>query len=122
MSKTLGANSTFTRSINSAGWALFFIWAGTALLADIGWTWWLIGAAIIILGVQAALYLKGERPDIFILAVGIVLLTGSIFDMIGSAFSFIPAFLIVIGVAMLANSVRGHPRAAMPEAGGVDRR
>ena len=115
MSKRLGANSTFARSIDSVGWALFFVWAGTALLAGIGWTWWLIGAAIIILGVQAALFLKGDRLDIFMLALGAVLLVGSIADMLGSAWSFIPAFLIVIGVLMLADTFRARPRGRMPE-------
>lgn len=35
MSKRLGANSTFARSIDSIGWALFFMWVGIALLAHV---------------------------------------------------------------------------------------
>jgi hypothetical protein len=104
--KMLAANSTFARSIDSAGWALFFIWAGTALLAKISWNWWLAGTAILILGAQAALLLGRERLDTFMLALGVVLLAGSIADMLGCAWSLVPALLIVIGLMMLSASLR----------------
>lgn len=108
MGKIPAANSTFARSVDSAGWALFFIWAGAALLANIGWTWWLAGTAAIVLGTQAALLLRGDRPDYFMLAIGLALLAGSIADMLGSGWSFVPALLIAIGLLMLADSLRGH--------------
>lgn len=110
MVKILAANSTFSRSIDSAGWALFFIWAGTALLAKISWNWWLAGTAILILGVQAALLLGRERLDTFMLAVGLVLLAGSIADKFGFAWPFVPALLIVIGLTMLFDALRNPAR------------
>ena len=100
---------------SSVGWALFFIWAGTALLTGIGWTWALIGTAVIILGVQAILLLRGEPMDAFMVAVGIVLLGGAIADLGGIAWSFIPVALIVIGVGMLAGTLRAWGQDARPE-------
>ena len=110
MVKILAANSTFSRSIDSAGWALFFIWAGTSLLTKISWNWWLAGTAILILGAQAALLLGRERLDTFMLALGVVLLAGSIADMLGFAWPFVPALLIVIGLMMLSASLRNPAR------------
>lgn len=102
----ISANPTFVRRIDAAGWAVFFIWAGAALLAGIGWTWTLIGTAIVILAVQAILLFRREPMDVFMVAVGIVLLGGSVADLYGVPWTFIPAALIVIGVGMLAGTLR----------------
>lgn len=112
----ISASATFVRRIDAAGWALFFIWAGAALLTGVGWTWALIGTAIIILGVQAILFVRGEPLDAFMVAVGIVLLGGSIADLSGLPWSFVPAALIVIGVGMLAGTLRDWGQQRGPEA------
>ena len=97
---------SLAHTIDSIGWAVFFIWTGTALLAGLTMTWLLIGAAVIILGVQAMLHLKGERVDLFVAAVGLVLLVGAIADGYGSPWYLIPVLLIVIGLAMLVTTMR----------------
>jgi hypothetical protein len=109
MSNTSRANSTFARSIDSIGWALFFMWVGIAMLANFSWTVSLIGTAVIVLGVQGALFFRRERLDIFMLAIGVVLLFGTITDMYGLPLSLIPALLIVIGIMMFADALRAHP-------------
>ena len=106
MANRFGANSTFARSIDAAGWALFFMWIGVALLAGLTWTVSLIGTAVIILGVQAVLLVRREKLDVFMAAVGAVLLVGAITDVYGSIWSLFPALLIVIGIAMLADTLR----------------
>ena len=112
----ISANGTFVRRIDAAGWAIFFIWAGAALLTGIGWTWALVGTAAIILAVQAILFARGEPLDVFMVAVGAVLLCGSIADLSGLPWSFVPAALIVIGVGMLAGTLRDWGRQRGPEA------
>ena len=42
------------RKIDTAGWGLFFIWMGIAILANLGWGVGLIGAGLIILWALAA--------------------------------------------------------------------
>ena len=42
------------RKLDAAGWGLFFIWTGIAVLADVGWGVGLIGVGVIILGGLAA--------------------------------------------------------------------
>ena len=112
----ISANGTFARRIDAAGWAVFFIWVGISLLTGIGWTWSLVGTAAIILAVQAALLLRGEAVDLFMAAVGIVLLGGSVADLYGLPWSFLPAALIVIGVAMLGGALRAGGSESRPEA------
>ncbi len=116
MSKNFGANSSFARSTDAVGWALFFVWIGIALLTDIGWTWSLAGMAAIILGMQVALFIQGERLDVFMLALSVVLLSGAAADVFGSAWSLIPALLIVLGVAMLADALRTGSRRRITKA------
>ena len=112
----ISANGTFARRIDAAGWALFFIWTGLALLAGIGWSWALVGTAAIILAVQTVLLLRGEPVDIFMAAIGLVLLGGSVADLYGLPWSFLPAALIVIGVAMLLGALRSGGPDSRPEA------
>ena len=100
------ANSDFSRSVDTIGWALFFVWVGVALLSNMSWTGALGGAAAIILGVQAALYFQGERVDLFMTAVALVLIVAIVTDLSGSTWSLFPALLIIIGIAMLANTLR----------------
>lgn len=111
----LHVDRSLARKIESAGWATFFIWVGAALLADVGWTWALIGTGMIVLAVQMALYLRGERIDAFMTAVGAVLVGGSIADLYGSPWSVIPAFLIVIGLAMLVDALRRTAHKPQPK-------
>lgn len=108
MSKRFRGNSTFARSVDSVGWALFFMWVGVVLLANLSWTVSLIGTAAIILAVQGTLYFRGERLDVFMAAVGVVLLVGAVTDVYGSVWSLFPALLIVIGIAMLADTLRAR--------------
>lgn len=115
MAKRFRTNSTFARSIDAAGWALFFIWVGIALLAGFGWTVSLIGTAAIILFVQAVLFFRGERLDVFMAAVGVVLLIGAIADVYGSIWTLFPALLIVVGIAMLADTFRRRTEQATDE-------
>jgi hypothetical protein len=42
------------QKIDAAGWGVFFIWIGVAVLADVGWGVGLIGVGVIILGGLAA--------------------------------------------------------------------
>ena len=105
----LHSKSTVARSIDSAGWALFFMWVGIALLAGFSWTVSLIGTAAIILTAQAALFFRGERLDVFMGAVGVVLLIGAVADVYGSPWTLFPALLIVIGIATLADTLRARP-------------
>jgi len=71
-----------TKKLEAAGWGLFFIWIGIALLADVGWGVGLLGVGIIILGAQVSRrYL-----------------------------ALVPILCIVAGVALLASALDAGPR------------
>lgn len=110
MRRRLGRNSTFARSVDAIGWAVFFMWVGVALLASFSWTVSLVGTAAIILAVQGTLLVRGERLDVFMAAIGVVLLIGAFADVDGSPWSLFPALLIVIGIAMLVDTLRRGQR------------
>jgi hypothetical protein len=42
------------RKLDAAGWGVFFVWMGIALLADVGWGVGLLGVGIIARGGQLA--------------------------------------------------------------------
>ncbi|MEI6609690.1 MAG: hypothetical protein WCO53_08085 [Deltaproteobacteria bacterium] len=46
--------SKLHRKLDVVGCALFFIWIGISILANLGWGVWLIGVGVIILGGLAA--------------------------------------------------------------------
>ena len=106
----IGSDKSFARKMDSIGWALFFVWVGVALLTNVSWTWALVGTAIIILGIQAILLLKGESIDLFMSAVGVVLLGGAVAHIYALRWSLFPAFLIVVGLVMLADTLRRPTR------------
>lgn len=89
------------------GWALLLIWIGIALLAQIGWGWALVGVSVIILGVQAALWQKGDIIDRFSVACGLVFLAAGVWLLLGLTWPLVPVLLIVMGVIMLWNALSG---------------
>ena len=46
------SEGTTARRIDGAGWGLFFLWVGVALLLDVGWGIGLLGVGILTLAMQ----------------------------------------------------------------------
>lgn len=100
-----------SRQIDAISWALFFIWVGFVLLADVSWVWSLLGISAIILGTQAVLHLRGDRVDVFWLVCGAALLASAIWLMLGLTWPLVPVLLVVLGVWMLVNALIGRAHA-----------
>ena len=100
--------SDLGHSIDSIGWALFFMWIGIVLLANLSWTMSLVGTALIVLAVQATLLARGERLDVFMAAMGVVLLIGAVSDIYGSVWSLFPALLVALGIVMFVDALRSR--------------
>jgi hypothetical protein len=95
------------RRIDGLGWALAFIWAGVALLADIGWGWLLAGLGVIILGAQAALRMSRARTSGFWIACGVVLLGSGVWELLRLQWPLAPVLFILVGVAILFSALGG---------------
>jgi hypothetical protein len=96
-----------SRRGDAIAWALFFIWIGVALLADIGWGWSLLGVSAIILGSQAVLYLSGEKIGGFSVACGLVFLAAGLWELLGLTWPLAPLLLVLVGLVMLGSALFG---------------
>jgi len=97
------------KKLESAGWALFFIWIGIALLAHVGWGVGLLGVGIITLGAQAARKYFGLKLEGFWVAVGFLFVVGGFCRLVNVQLGLLPILCIVAGVALLVSTlIRGR--------------
>jgi len=84
--------------------ALALIMTGALWLAPAGLLpegTWLAGAGAILLGLNAARRLRGLKASGFGVSVGLVALAAGIARILGADLPFVPALLIVFGVALV---------------------
>jgi hypothetical protein len=79
-----------TRQMDAITWALFLIWIGIAVLANVGWGWALLGMSGILLGGQATLARKAEKIDVFSVACGLMFLVGGTWVVLGLTWPLAP--------------------------------
>jgi hypothetical protein len=94
------------KKIDAAGWGLFFVWIGIALLAGVGWGVGLVGVGIITLGGQAARKRYGLALEGFWVIVGSLFVVGGAWELLGMEQSFVPFLLIIAGAALLLSVLR----------------
>lgn len=94
------------KRLDAAGWGLFFVWVGIALLADVGWGIGLLGVGIITLAEQAARRYFGIGIDGFWAVVGVLFLAGGLWELAKIEFSMVPILIILAGAAILASALK----------------
>lgn len=94
------------RRLDAAGWGLFFVWLGFALIANLGWGVALLGVGVITLGVQLARSQFGVRFESFWVAVGFLFAVSGVWEIFNFRIRLIPIVLIVAGAALLLSAVR----------------
>ena len=93
--------------IDAAAWALFFVWAGTSILANIRWGWFLVGVGAIVLAAEVALHLASEKIDGFWIACGIALLAAGAWELLSLTWPLLPVLLILLGAGTLWRALFG---------------
>lgn len=93
------------RQLDSVAWAVFFIWVGIAMLAQLPWGWFLVGVSVIILAVQIARWQMDMKIEGFWIACGTVLLAGGLWNLLDLPWPLAPILLILLGVALLGKAV-----------------
>ena len=104
------ARDTLNRRLEEIGWGLFFlmiggIWLFPQTVPDGAW---LIGAGLILLGINTVRQLSGIAMSWFTIALGIVALAAGLFDVFGVKLSLFAVLFIVLGVGMIAAPLFRH--------------
>jgi hypothetical protein len=98
-------SSERARQIDSAAWAVFFIWVGATMLAHVPWGWFLIGVGALILGAQICRWQMGLVVDGFGVACGVIFLAGGAWELLALRWPLAPVLLIVLGGYLLWKTV-----------------
>lgn len=97
------------KKLDAAGWGLFFIWIGIALIAHIGWGTALLGVGIIILGAQAARKYCDLKWEGFWVAFGFFFVVSGICNFFNVHLGFFLILCFVVGIALLVSALGGKP-------------
>lgn len=97
------------RRLDSIVWALFLIWSGIALIANVGWGYGVLGVAAIILGGEAYRWHRGLEIQTFWLIFGVMALAVAIMTLFSISLRLIPLVLIGFGIGQLLGVIR-RPR------------
>ncbi|MHC4243440.1 MAG: hypothetical protein ACYS3N_14005 [Planctomycetota bacterium] len=96
----------FTRKLPAAGWGLFFIWIGIALLLKLGTGVILLGIGAITLMVQVARKYLNLRLELFNIIMGLLFMMGGFWENYKPDLPLIPVFLIVVGTGLLLSFIK----------------
>ena len=108
--QTRTKRGSLNKKLDAAAWGIFFIWTGTAFLADIGWGAGLLGVGIITLGAQVARRYFALKFEGFWLAVGFLFVVGGFWKLVNVQLGLLPILCIVAGIALLASIFVGRAR------------
>lgn len=114
--ENVGANNTeelksttppkFAHKLPAAGWGLFFIWIGIAMLLKLSTGVILLGIGTITLLVQLARKYLNLRLEIFYVVIGLLFMIGGFWENYKPDFPLIPVFLIVLGTGLLLSFIK----------------
>ncbi|MFH1474256.1 MAG: hypothetical protein ABIG85_00175 [Chloroflexota bacterium] len=95
------------RRLESVGWGLFLIMlGGFALVKGVPEGTWLIGAGLIMLGLNGVRLLVGIRASGFTLIIGTIALLAGLGSVLGVDIPVGPVFIILIGLAIVVRAFR----------------
>jgi hypothetical protein len=105
--------TTLDRRLDTMAWALFFIMLGILAwlppeIAPKGL--WLIGAGLILLGVNGVRYAKGFRLSAFTVILGVIATGIGVSTALGVSVPVLPLLLLTVGIGLLAGALfERHP-------------
>ena len=96
----------FANKLSAAGWGLFFIWIGIALLLKLSAGIILLGIGAITLLIQVVRKYLNLRLEIFYVVIGLLFMIGGFWENYKPDFPLIPVFLIVVGTGLLLSFIK----------------
>jgi hypothetical protein len=106
--KRLTDRFILTRRVNSAGWGLFSLWMGAAMIAHFSAGTTLLGVGIITLGTQALSKYMELALDAFSIAAGFLIAAAGVCNLLGIQMEFLPFLCIAAGAFFLISIVAGE--------------
>ena len=103
------------RQIDSAAWAVFFIWVGVVMLVGLPWDWFLVGVGVLILGAQALRRQSNLKVETFGVVIGLIILAAGVWDLLSLPMPLMPIILIALGAYLLWKTLL-PPTASPPAA------
>ncbi len=104
LNSQLAEKQDLNKRLETVGWGLFLIMLGGLWLVPgqmIPAGTWLIGAGLIMLGLNAARYLAGIKPSGFTLVLGILAILSGTADFLHVELPLLPILLILVGANIL---------------------
>lgn len=103
------------RQIDSAAWAVFFIWIGVVMLVGLPWDWFLVGVGVLILGAQVLRRQSNLKVETFGVVIGLIILAAGAWDLLSLPMPLMPIILIALGAYLLWKTL-SPPTASPPSA------
>lgn len=102
-SNNQNSNKVWDKRLDDMGWGLLLLLTGIVWLLPSGVSvnTWLIGAGVILLGINWARRLNGLPMRAFSLILGIVALAGGVASLVGVELPLFALFLILVGAFIL---------------------
>lgn len=104
------------RRLRAAGWGLFFIWIGIAVLASVGWGAGLLGVGLLTLGGQVARKYSSLPVERFWVFVGALFSLGGAWELLGVGLrkavvpgGLVPELCIAAGALLLVSAFVRRP-------------
>jgi hypothetical protein len=112
LDQTMENRRALIKKLDTAGWGIFFIWIGIALLADVGWGVGLLGMGIIMLGVQMGKKYFSLPLEGFGLVIGILFVVSGAWELLKTNLGgelipggLMPILSIVVGVVLVLSAL-----------------
>jgi hypothetical protein len=97
------------RQIDSAAWAVFFIWVGVVMLVGLSWDWFLVGIGVLILGAQVMRRQSNLKIELFAVVIGVIILAAGVWDLLSMPLPLMPIILIALGAYLLWKTLSPTP-------------
>ena len=105
------ANRKITEKLDAIGWAMFFIWVGTAFLSKLHIGVGLLGVGAVTLGGQAARKFFHLEAEGFWVVVGLLFVLGGSWELFEIKVELLPILCVAAGFALLVSILRGKKNA-----------
>jgi len=90
--------------VSAAAWAIFFVWLGYAILAQIPLGVGLLGVGVITLGAQGVRKAFGLSLEGFWFLAGILLVMAGVWNLLSLEVPFLPYLLFAVALGVLAGA------------------